>query len=640
MNDARDRVQVDRAMMLFGTAQAPPERILLEAGPLTMTLENGALRWIRLGDVEVIRGIAFLVRDRNWGTPTPEIAGLDIKREGDGFRVTFRALCRTDDGELPWSAEIVASPRELRFTGIATPTADFTTNRAGFVILHPLDGVAGCPVEVTHTDDTKRRARFPALVDPEQCFFDIRALSHEVTPGVTATCTMEGDAWEMEDHRNWLDASFKTYVRPLALPHPYVIPGGSTVTQSVTLAFSGTLPAPRIASAAAAVEVSLGDALPLLMPKIGVRAPVQWLDESKNAALLLRPIGAQLVNGRIDPRQGHGEKEIRAYADLATVIGARLMLEYVVPCRDDPAAELADFAAALTRSGADPESIAVAPAEDKIRGEPGAPPPPLALLGAVYRAARAALPGRVIGGGTFAFFTELNRNWPPLGLVDYVTHMVSSVVHAADDRSMVENLASFRHIRETVRAFAGMMPHRIVAANLGLEIGPGDPALNPNNLRVPMARLDPRQRGLFGAAWTLGAVAELAAGGIDAVTLGALAGEFGLTQGTALAPIYHVITGMAAAAGRRTVAVNGLSGGKIAGLAHEAPGGARLWLANLTDQPQTVALQSSATRAEILDETTFTEAARDPNFMRMTGRPVNGTLEIGAYGVACIESGR
>jgi len=48
MNDARDRVQMDRAMMLFGTAQAPPERLVLEAGPLSMTLENGALRWIRL----------------------------------------------------------------------------------------------------------------------------------------------------------------------------------------------------------------------------------------------------------------------------------------------------------------------------------------------------------------------------------------------------------------------------------------------------------------------------------------------------------------------------------------------------------------------------------------------------------------
>ena len=55
MNDAHDRVQADRAMILFGTAQAPPERIALEAGPLTMTLENGALRWIRLGAVRSVR---------------------------------------------------------------------------------------------------------------------------------------------------------------------------------------------------------------------------------------------------------------------------------------------------------------------------------------------------------------------------------------------------------------------------------------------------------------------------------------------------------------------------------------------------------------------------------------------------------
>ena len=139
---------------------------------------------------------------------------------------------------------------------------------------------------------------------------------------------------------------------------------------------------------------------------------------------------------------------------------------------------------------------------------------------------RAALPGMTIGGGTFAFFTELNRNWPPIGLIDYVTHMVSSVVHAADDRSMIENLESFRHIRETVRAFAGSTPYRLVGAHIGLESGAGDPAPNPRNERVPMAQSDPRQRGLFGAAWSLGAMAELAAGGVDAVSLGAVAGVF------------------------------------------------------------------------------------------------------------------
>ena len=44
---------------------------------------------------------------------------------------------------------------------------------------------------------------------------------------------MEGDTFEMEDHRNWTDASFKTYVRPLALPWPYTPPAGQAVSQSV-----------------------------------------------------------------------------------------------------------------------------------------------------------------------------------------------------------------------------------------------------------------------------------------------------------------------------------------------------------------------------------------------------------------------
>jgi len=83
-------------------------------------------------------------------------------------------------------------------------------------------------------ENRELEARFPQLVDPEQCFFDLCALSHEVVPGVRATCRMEGDAWEMEDHRNWLDASFKTYVRPLALPHPYALKAGSRITQTVT----------------------------------------------------------------------------------------------------------------------------------------------------------------------------------------------------------------------------------------------------------------------------------------------------------------------------------------------------------------------------------------------------------------------
>ena len=68
-----------------------------------------------------------------------------------------------------------------------------------------------------------------------QPFKEIRAIEHPVAPGVTARCLMTGDVFEMEDQRNWSDASYKTYVRPLALPWPYVMESGVRNHQSVEL---------------------------------------------------------------------------------------------------------------------------------------------------------------------------------------------------------------------------------------------------------------------------------------------------------------------------------------------------------------------------------------------------------------------
>jgi hypothetical protein len=644
---------IERAVALYGTSETVPEQIELTAGPVSVTLENGALRWIRLGDVEVLRGIAFLVRDRNWSTPSPAITDLRIAQDDAGFRVSFQALCRTDDGALPWSAEIIGSgDGSVRFTGTAKPEADFVTNRTGFVILHPLDAVAGCPVDVTHVDGTKRRARFPAFVDPEQCFFDIRALSHEVAPGVWATCTMEGDTWEMEDHRNWLDASFKTYVRPLSLPYPYTLKAGEAVTQSVTLAFSGTISAPRVVRADAPVEIAVGSEGATRMPAIGMRAPLQWLAQAREAIYLIRLAGPQLVSGRIDPRAGHGEKEIAQLGAIATAVNAALTLELVVPCRTDPSVELVAFADQLRASGVQPESVLVAPAQDRIRQEPGAPPPPLALLAEIYRAARAALPAFPIGGGTFGFFTELNRNWPPIGLIDYVAHTVCSVVHAPDDRAMMENLDSFPHIFRTVRAFAGATPYRLAACTLGIETGASAaPATPPANVRATLARMDPRHRGLFGAAWTLAAIAAAADNGLSAVTPAALAGEFGIVasklpwrqpwfddlDAPALYPVFHVMAGMARAAGCPLVEIRSAEPTRIAALAYcEPDGGVGVWLANLRDTPQRVAFDGAARWAR-LDEASFEAAARDPGFMRKQAGAASTGLELGAYAVLHIQ---
>jgi hypothetical protein len=142
-----------RAIKLCGTEQPDGVGRVLRAGPLSVEFDNGNLRYLRVGDVEVLRGLAFLVRDENWGTCIPTLSGLVVEQRPDSFSVSYRAGCSRAGQELSYVARIEGrSDGSLEFTGAATPATDFLTARSGFVVLHPLKGVAGRPVEVEHTD--------------------------------------------------------------------------------------------------------------------------------------------------------------------------------------------------------------------------------------------------------------------------------------------------------------------------------------------------------------------------------------------------------------------------------------------------------------------------------------------------------
>ena len=51
-----------RAVRQLGTEAPAPKARILRAGALSVEFGNGALRYIRVNDIEVLRAIAFLVR--------------------------------------------------------------------------------------------------------------------------------------------------------------------------------------------------------------------------------------------------------------------------------------------------------------------------------------------------------------------------------------------------------------------------------------------------------------------------------------------------------------------------------------------------------------------------------------------------
>ncbi len=191
-----------------------------------------------------------------------------------------------------------------------------------------------------------------------QPFLNIRALTHDVVlqgvPGLKAAVRMEGDTFEMEDHRNWTDASFKTYVRPLARPWPYVLEAGQTVRQQVSLTLVGTAPATGASSSSSstskAIEVTLGRETGDRIPTIGLGMPAEEIEAATAALPLLERAAPKLLICQFDPRQGHGLRELDAYRVLCSKTRAACELEVVIESVDDFAAELEKLAA-LVKSG-------------------------------------------------------------------------------------------------------------------------------------------------------------------------------------------------------------------------------------------------------------------------------------------------
>jgi D-apionolactonase len=637
------------SIRLFGTLQpvSPPRK--LTAGPLTAELDAGNLRYIRFHGREMMRAVSFIVRDKNWGTYNPVISNEIIEETDDSFRVSYDAVAKDATQEFRYSARIVGkADGSLTFAAKGTAQTDFLTNRTGFVVLHPIHGVAGAPCTVQHVDGRVEKTSFPALIDPVQPMKELRALTHEFIPGLKVTCRMEGDTYEMEDQRNWTDASYKTYVRPLALPWPYVIPKGEGADQSVTLTVSGTATA-SVETAEGPVTVALGEE-GAAMPALGLGLDPADASAVIDHAGILKAAGPKHIVCSYDPLRGHEEKVLEQMARAAQALGAEAWLEFVIPTVDRFEEDIDKAGRAAADLGSPFATVMVSPAPDLKSTLPGSPWPPCPPLDACYRAARKAFPKARLGGGMFSFFTELNRKRPPVALLDFVTFSTTPLVHAGDDRSATESLESLPHVIESVQAFINGKPYHVGPTAIGMRMNPygAAPMENPLNIRQAMNRMDPRQRGMFGAAWYLGYVAHFARGRASAITLGAGVGEFGLLytkrdypqpwfdENGGVYPVFHVFKGLAALSGRRMVETRVSRLREVQALAAAHNGDLEIWIANLTGEEKLIDFDRAlAGTVSILEATSFETAATDREAIRLIERPfTERKVLLGPYAVA------
>ncbi|RXT29944.1 hypothetical protein B5P46_02485 [Rhizobium leguminosarum] len=587
------------AFQLYGTrlVETPPVR--LRAGKLGADLANGNLRTIRYDGIELLRAVSYLVRDRDWGTYSPEIVDLRIEQSDDRFAVAYRARCEgPDDTRLVIDVRITGSADRLDFEAEAITETGFETNRCGFCILHPIVGVAGSPATVEHVDGRIVATRFPDLIEPWQPFKDMRAITHEVMPDVQAECRMEGDTFEMEDQRNWSDASYKTYVRPLALPWPYEIAANRPVRQKTSLVIrdisDSTRHPPGVSGGA--IKLELG-ARTGTMPDIGVIITPEEADATLLAKSVLSEIAPQELLFHFDPGAGHGIDALRRFAAIATVHGGRSTLEIALPCKSSPASETSEIARQMQLAEFKPDAIMISPLVDRQSTPPGSTWPDCPPLDEVYAAVRAAFPGIRIGGGMLSYFTELNRKRVPDGQLDFVSHCTNPIVHAADDLSVMQTLEALPFITRSVRAIYGDKPYRIGPSTIPMRQNPyGSRTMdNPVGARIPMANRDPRHNGRFAEAFALGYAIRVLDADLECLTLSALSGPFGLIAGPAepteqggRRPLFNTVRTLSRLAGASWQECVFSSPSEVLSFVARDAGGARLHVVNLTGEERKV----------------------------------------------------
>jgi hypothetical protein len=576
----------------------------LSAGPLTMLFDEpqAFLRYVRFGDREIIRGVFAAVRDRDWNSIPFSIDDLHVDQADGQFTVSWLARCLTDCIPFEWQGDITGSSEgriQFRFAGRALGT--FLGNRIGLCVLHPIEECAGQKCLVEHVDGTVTEGIFPKSISPHQPFKNIATITHHVWPSVETRVSFQGDTFEMEDQRNWTDASFKTYSTPLELPFPIEIRAGTRIEQTVTIELRRldsakvveTKPNPpdtvprRTAQSddvrdtqATCVQADWQQAHRL--PFIGFGIPACAGQTSPEIVERMRELAPDHLRVDINLHRDKWPDQARKALELAERIGTKLEVALFVNEVSSTAwqqcLDLLDTARdRLARWLVFHSTKKVTPHE---------------LARSALELLRQFAPTVPCAVGTNAYFAELNRQRPSVANDALVCYSINPQVHAFDNLSLCETLGAQRWTVDSVQEYFG---RRAVISPITLR-----PRFNPNatsasvaDNRVREPEADPRQASGFAAAWTVGAIAALAGHpGVASLTFYETSGQRGIVDHDGLPfPMFSVF---AAVRGYDSIAhVVSSTPLDVTALAVTGRRGCRLIVGNLSSQDQWVVIKGS-----------------------------------------------
>ena len=463
----------------------------LNAGPLTLEYSEGSLWNIRLGEEEAIRRIYLVFQDINWTSRSFEIMEEKWNIADDHFSADLELRGSHDAENFQATLQIVGSSSgDIKYGFTGSSTADFMRNRLGLCLLHPIANLAGKSCKLILSGGTKVISEFPNDISPSQPFKNLSGISHTLNNGQTLEVKFKGEVFETEDHRNWSDASYKTYCTPIALPFPVAVSKGDQILQEVAISLSGKASRAQ-KPAQSKVTIRVSD-LEVSLPDIGLNI-AQDYSESDHAQFKEIGIGHLRFNLDLDDASN-------ANFSNAVKVSKKLGLKLDLSLKAISVNQITEFLRSNEELTTAVRNVLIFSKAHKVT--------PAEFVAT----AREVLgPEKVISAGTDLYFTEINRGSAVVPGIDQINFSLNPQVHSFDDRTLIQNLATQEVIALNATRIAGSMKISVGPITLRPRFNPNatQPDKDVSNTALP-ASVDNRQRTWFNEAWTAISIKYLA----------------------------------------------------------------------------------------------------------------------------------
>ena len=479
------------------------------------------VRSIKYLNVEIVKLISFLVRDKNWKNYTPKISNQKLSFNKKFLELKFNLEYSDKYKKFITKNNYVINNNSITVKSEGKFLTDFEINRAGFNILLPLKNVVGEKLSILDYNNKKFKSNFPTLISPDQPFIDISEVNYSMNNIIKLNFKFEGIKFEMEDQRNWGDASYKIYSGSLLDPFPYLIKKNTNFFQQIKINFKKIkvfkkLKKPKIFYLVIQKKINFS------APNIGIK-----LDSFNYKKLHKNDLNFNFILKEFDLTDFNIDtfnfKEIDKNINLFAI--------FIVDHKKPVSKVISEIVNISKKITCKIPYILICPKIYLSSHQPAGKWPKVPLLSEYNKRIKSKFENSKIVSGMVTNFTELNRKKP---VKDYelMSFSFTPIVHDASDHGVLETPETVDHIIKTLKKINHECDIHVGPISLGMHHNPYGQKLvkNSKKTRTEMTNQDLRHDSLFSLVWSVGMYQELSKHNIKLLTFNNLLGYHGIYE--------------------------------------------------------------------------------------------------------------